>query len=726
MARDNQYGFYLNGFKGKRVIVWTSGKLLKELKVYKELLKQIDFIVIAEKKVKYKEFEGIKVINHEELLSINQYNKVVVINTLLGAWEAISSYLYINGIYDVVPFHFFQYLHPYAKEFEEIMTVETINATMKKDGEDAILIRGRFEPFFTPLLIKRLRMEYADKYIVLSTWEDTPEDLLFNIDVDKIILNEYPSNPGQAHRNYQIQCVASGLKWLKELGFKNILINRTDQILLRNDLFSRCKELQTLYPNTIGYFKKRVVLSDLYFRKHVYFHPSDMFMFGDIDDLLLLWDIPFDNRTKEEVENRSKLLEIIKGEQLQSDSLVSDAREEAHVEVYILKSMLKRFNYSFKYTQDEWNYFVSGLYIIRDYQWWKLFWFKPDKNPTGLNFGREAAYPLDLFDQTDWEDLYKRYNEVNIKSRVEKKENFNIDYVNWKNKKINAVIDYYGEEFFKEKKVLLLGQESVELGTVLSQLGSNIKYLSDECKLEEEYDLIVHMGVLHSIKDYKKYIADICSRAKVVVLELEVCDSSDCNFIITSENQVNGDNENYTEYRPSGAAIEKVLNNSEVKYNSVEEDRCNSGEFEYDWKVKNTNSYKCGMRRMWFIHKLPNISCENLDFINQVYQLSQTGTSMLIHTKNCILEKEYTDVFKSLEDINLLFETLNNALCKFSNITGCEDIKVYFGEVVNNYGKLAEMLHQNNMKMFQKTFKNELITKYGGYFKRMQQIMNLY
>lgn len=397
---ENNYEFYLEGFKGKKIVVWASKDYLKTLEKYQSLMKHIRYVVVVDKELWGRKLCGKKIVGPQKIVFSKNKDNFVVLNLVKNFWKSVSEFLFKHGVYQVAPLNLFQSMAPFTKEIEDIQTISpNHNRSINKDV--AIVVRGLFDPFFTPIVLKQIRINYPNLFVVLSTWEDTPSELLKTIYADHVILNKKPSFQGKGNRNYQIQCVRSALKWLKDSDFKEVFIQRTDQLFFRSNFIDRCRSLLEEYPNNIGYLKKRIITSNIYFRKYYLYNPSDLFMFGDIDDLLCFWDVPFDNRNLEDIPNFHK---IVKQRNITKDDLENFYKQEESVESYLFKKMMEKFNYNFKYSLEDWLELASNLFIIKNVEWWDFYWYKPTAfSNTAQQF--KEGYPLDALDQIEWEDL---------------------------------------------------------------------------------------------------------------------------------------------------------------------------------------------------------------------------------------------------------------------------------------------------------------------------------
>lgn len=212
-------------------------------------------------------------------------------------------------------------------------------------------------------------------------------------------------------------------------------------------------------------------------------------------------------------------------------------------------------------------------------------------------------------------------------------------YREWRQKRIKAMIEHYGMNFFKDKKVLELGCGYADIGAALVKLGAivtavdgrpehieevkkrhpNIRALVVDLDREwpfknESFDLTIHHGVLYHLKDYEKSITDACSSTKYLCLESEVSDSEDEYFCLSmSEDATHFDQSlNGRGSRPSPAAIERVIRQcgmNSVLHNSGD---LNSGQHFYDWIPSNDESSPEGMRRFWFAEKKTSVPIKTL------------------------------------------------------------------------------------------------------------------
>jgi hypothetical protein len=86
-------------------------------------------------------------------------------------------------------------------------------------------------------------------------------------------------------------------------------------------------------------------------------------------------------------------------------------------------------------------------------------------------------------------------------------------------------------------------------------------------------------------------------------LETEVCDSDDKDFhIITNENGYDQAFNNIG-IRPSPPYIESLLDNNGFQFKMIKDPILNSDFHCYDWDVKNSETWRPGLRRFWICWK---------------------------------------------------------------------------------------------------------------------------
>ena len=213
---------------------------------------------------------------------------------------------------------------------------------------------------------------------------------------------------------------------------------------------------------------------------------------------------------------------------------------------------------------------------------------------------------------------------------INKSENnyFTDHYEYWTSKRIVAIVEHYGENFFKGKKILELGCGYGNIGKVLISIGAEVIFCEGreehinilrkrfpnnriyKMNLENEwffdaerFDLILHLGVLYHLDNFEYSLKKSFLSSDNIVLETEVSDSDDPKLVLkVYENQQDYDQSLIGKgSRPSPAYLENIFRENNFKYQKVTDSRCNSSFHRYDWEIKNTNTFENGLRRFYFL-----------------------------------------------------------------------------------------------------------------------------
>lgn len=207
---------------------------------------------------------------------------------------------------------------------------------------------------------------------------------------------------------------------------------------------------------------------------------------------------------------------------------------------------------------------------------------------------------------------------------------FDGKYLDWNQKRIKGIIDYYGHIFMQGKKVLDLGCGHGDIGGALYRLGATVTALDarqEHLKIVSkkfpgiktikadldtnwpfsgnQFDLVLDLDTLCHLNDYEAHLRNVCASTTHLVLETAVCDSGD-------EHKVYHIPENKNAYdlsanglgcRPSTAAIERVLKQCGFSFKRQDNSRYNSGNYKYDWYPIQDESTDLNHRRIWFAVK---------------------------------------------------------------------------------------------------------------------------
>ena len=205
------------------------------------------------------------------------------------------------------------------------------------------------------------------------------------------------------------------------------------------------------------------------------------------------------------------------------------------------------------------------------------------------------------------------------------------------------------------------------------------KFDAENSDLNRFFDVIINFSLLNHINNLDCHLNDVCKNCNYVILDLEICDSIDDDFIIKS--------------RPSQNYIEKILSNNNFKFKVIKDSSLNTNIFKYDWIIQNTNNYNNGHNRFWICWRdgfeipikdefipqtsiiLQGIINNNIDIINTISHYQKFGNIIL-------------SLYKDFEDINLI----NKVLKKFPNI---EIIYNNYNEYRKEIIKLNKFINNN-------------------------------
>ena len=212
---------------------------------------------------------------------------------------------------------------------------------------------------------------YPNETVILSTWADTADSYKAELEglVDYCIFNEAPEHAGFQNRNYQIVSTREGVEKAQAVGAEKVLKVRTDLVVLSDGVLDACAHLQSLYPVT-NYVKNRIIVPETYTRKYMLYHPSDLVMFGDVDDMINYWSVTLDEREFTLSDEDWKLKDI---KQISIDG--------GPAESYLGRNFAKRIGWEIKDNlQDSWS-FYRDIFVVVDNEWFDLFWYKYPRMP---------------------------------------------------------------------------------------------------------------------------------------------------------------------------------------------------------------------------------------------------------------------------------------------------------------------------------------------------------
>lgn len=298
-----------------------------------------------------------------------------------------------------------------------------LECNVGNDKDIAIVIQGPIlkENNFTIETIKWYRKICNDIAIILSTWEDEDENLLFQIkelDVE-VVTSKKPLVSGLWNMNFQVISTKAGIKRAKEMGKKYVCKTRTDQRLYRQNVFCFMKGLIEQFPSQVNGQNGRVVCIGAQHGSMV--HPyfmSDFLYFGSIEEIEKLFLLEIDTRNNEKIKVSEYTLKEMVDNDLSPESV-------------ILSTYVRKIGLSNESTIKSYWDMVKRALVCIDFEDVGLYWPKYD-----------TRYSEN--------ERYGYYFSKNARSSVWKK--FNFGFVEWFNLYMgNISVDDVVEMYINER-----------------------------------------------------------------------------------------------------------------------------------------------------------------------------------------------------------------------------------------------------------------------------------
>lgn len=220
-------------------------------------------------------------------------------------------------------------------------------------------------------------------------------------------------------------------------------------------------------------------------------------------------------------------------------------------------------------------------------------------------------------------------------------------YKDWTKKRLQKIIDIFGADWFNNKKILELGACYGDIGIELLNLGADVtfsdarkEYLNNiedtllnlnykpnlitinqefDYNLDNHYDLILHLGLLYNIKNWKNDLQCALKHTNLMILETMVNPNKESIEITSPEGFNYGPCDGIMSVVPQ-EVIEEEITNLGFKFLRFDNESLNSeGWFFNDCKIKhiynwnyklydsqiynNTPNYFTHFRRFWIIIK---------------------------------------------------------------------------------------------------------------------------
>ena len=227
--------------------------------------------------------------------------------------------------------------------------------------------------------------------IILSTWDTEDKKYLKNFEAIgvKVLLSKAPDFAGRANLNYQILSTMKGLKEGEKLGCEYAIKTRTDQRFYSTNLSRDLFNLLKIYPPSPNYnMHSRLVALSFNSFKYRYYGISDMFLFGNTQDMLKYWNSPLDTKKYEEYKT------------IKQKDLWQQYCSETYIASHFLKNIGVTPEYSLKHT---WKIY-KDLFIFIDKEILDMYWPKYTNLDSRWRLFRPNM--LEEMRHSDWLNLY--------------------------------------------------------------------------------------------------------------------------------------------------------------------------------------------------------------------------------------------------------------------------------------------------------------------------------
>lgn len=227
--------------------------------------------------------------------------------------------------------------------------------------------------------------------IILSTWDTEDKKYLKNFEAIgvKVLLSKAPDFAGRANLNYQILSTMKGLEEGEKLGCEYAIKTRTDQRFYSTNLSRDLFNLLKIYPPSPNYnMHSRLVALSFNSFKYRYYGISDMFLFGNTQDMLKYWNSPLDTKKYEEYKTIKQ----------------KDLWQQYCSETYIASHFLKNIGVTPEFTLKHTWKIYKDLFIFIDKEILDMYWPKYTNLDSRWRLFRPNM--LEEMRHSDWLNLY--------------------------------------------------------------------------------------------------------------------------------------------------------------------------------------------------------------------------------------------------------------------------------------------------------------------------------
>jgi len=327
------------------------------------------------------------------LLSIFYY---VLQKRIVGLLKIITKFIEFSGYYFTYKLH--------KKKVSKKSKSLSLN-------NFAIVIQGPnvLNSNFTLETLRYYSTQYPKSPIIFSSWEHDI-NIIKKYKLNKnihLVTNETPSYSGIRNINLQSYSTKNAILYAKKLKCKYVLKTRSDTRVYFNDFQNHLINLIKFYKLKKNFREKqkaRIVSTNFTLRYRMY-APSDLIMFGHIDDLYDYFNV----LTSERVEKN--FFELIKKSKFKSKShfFYDDFFTP---EQYFFCNFFKKKNLKLKWTVDDYLKKISENFIIIDNQTLNIYWKKSNRVDNSFSDTPNVTNSSLSFNFVDWLEYFYKNNKI--------------------------------------------------------------------------------------------------------------------------------------------------------------------------------------------------------------------------------------------------------------------------------------------------------------------------
>lgn len=266
----------------------------------------------------------------------------------------------------------------------------------------ALVIQGPLvvDDDFTLESVRLYRRLMPQVLIVVSTWRSQPPALIERLRAEgvDVVLSDPPAVSGGHNVNFQMVSTCAGIRHAKQAGYDYVIKSRTDQRFHAHAVLPYLFALLDEYPPVDpARQRRRIIEPSVSICRYRPYSMCDMFQFGHVDDLLIMWSLPLDPRSYTAAEYARERITPRR------------FAEDRTAEIYIHRGYLEAIGERTEVELSTYYRHMADYFIVIDKDALDLFWNKYDAREHGLaaNPLYQAWRPTAKFYGRDWHVVRK-------------------------------------------------------------------------------------------------------------------------------------------------------------------------------------------------------------------------------------------------------------------------------------------------------------------------------